>query len=82
MATDFDFWRLLAGIGLFLFAMAQLEAALRALGGRSLAQFLQRQTSRNSRAVAGASRRLPGPVAALSEKTIKWGVEGNCKQQP
>jgi len=45
MFADFDFWRMLAGIGLFLYAMVQLEAALRDVGGRSLATFLRRHTS-------------------------------------
>ena len=45
MFADFDFWQMLAGIGLFLYAMVQLEAALRAVGGRSLAGFLRRYTS-------------------------------------
>jgi phosphate:Na+ symporter len=44
MFGDFDFWRMLAGIGLFLYAMAQLEGALQAIGGRSLAEFLRRHT--------------------------------------
>ena len=41
MTGQFDYWGLLAGIALFLFAMAQLEAGLKALGGRSLARFLK-----------------------------------------
>jgi phosphate:Na+ symporter len=53
MNADFDFWRMLAGLGLFLFAMAQLEAALKAIGGRSLAAFLRRQTNTPLKAVGG-----------------------------
>jgi len=53
MQADFDFWRMLAGLGLFLFAMAQLEAALKAIGGRSLAVFLRRQTDTPLKAVGG-----------------------------
>jgi phosphate:Na+ symporter len=45
MAGSFEFWRMLAGIGLFLFAMSQLESALRAVGGRALSDFLRRHTS-------------------------------------
>lgn len=44
MNGDFEFWRMLAGVGLFIFAMAQLEAALKAIGGRSLSGFLRRHT--------------------------------------
>jgi phosphate:Na+ symporter len=57
MFGDFQFWRMLAGIGLFLFAMAQLEAALRAVGGRSLSEFLRERTGTPIRAV------LSGTVA-------------------
>lgn len=53
MPTDFDLWRLLAGIALFLFAMTQLEAALQALGGRSVALYLKRQAGKRVNAVIG-----------------------------
>ncbi len=49
--AGFEFWRLLAGIGLFLFAMAQLESALQSLGGRSFKSFLRRFTDRPLKAV-------------------------------
>ncbi|MEE4184792.1 MAG: Na/Pi symporter [Gammaproteobacteria bacterium] len=51
MSGPFDYWELLAGIGLFLFAMQQLEAALQLLAGRSLAGFLRRATGNRFRAV-------------------------------
>jgi phosphate:Na+ symporter len=51
MFGDFQFWRMLAGIGLFLFAMAQLEAALRAVGRRSLSEFLRKRTGTPIQAV-------------------------------
>jgi len=51
MTADFDFWRMLAGVGLFLFAMNVLEQALQSIGGRSLTRFLRRQTDRRIRAV-------------------------------
>jgi phosphate:Na+ symporter len=51
MSGPFDYWELLAGIGLFLFAMQQLEAALQRLAGRSLAGFLRRATGNRFRAV-------------------------------
>ena len=53
MIPEFDFWRMLAGISLFLFAMLQIEAALKILGGRSLYRFLQRHTDRRLKAVGG-----------------------------
>ena len=45
MFADFDAWRLLAGLGLFLFGMYQLELALKALAGRPFKQFLRKHTS-------------------------------------
>lgn len=53
MVKAFDFWELLAGMSLFLFAMAQLEAALKALGGRSLSLYLRRATENRFKAVFG-----------------------------
>lgn len=44
MNSDFDFWYFLAGLGLFLFGMFQLETALKVLAGRSMKLFLQKQT--------------------------------------
>ena len=40
----FDIWKFLAGLGLFLFAMLQLEDALKTLTGRSFKIFLQKHT--------------------------------------
>jgi phosphate:Na+ symporter len=51
MLGEFDFWRMVAGIGLFLYAMAQLEGALQALGGRALSEFLRRHTGTPLQAV-------------------------------
>ncbi len=49
--NSFDYWSLLAGVALFLFAMTQLETGLKALGGRSLARYLQREADRRLNAV-------------------------------
>lgn len=53
MNGQFDYWGLLAGIALFLFAMAQLESGLKTLGGRSLALYLKHQADRRIKAVVG-----------------------------
>ena len=53
MADQFDYWGLIAGVALFLFAMAQLETGLKALGGRRLALYLKRQTGLRVNAVIG-----------------------------
>ncbi len=44
MIENIDAWRLLAGLGLFLFGMHQLELALKQLAGRSFKQFLRKHT--------------------------------------
>ncbi|MDF9796547.1 phosphate:Na+ symporter [Catalinimonas alkaloidigena] len=44
MTSYVDIWQLLAGLGLFLFAMQQLEEALSALAGRSFKIFLKTST--------------------------------------
>ncbi|MDH3977410.1 MAG: Na/Pi symporter [Gammaproteobacteria bacterium] len=49
----FNYWELLAGIALFLFAMSQLESVLKSLGGRSLAVYLRNQTGKRINAVIG-----------------------------
>ena len=53
MTTQIDFWELFAGLILFLFAMSQLESALKSLGGRSLARFLEQQSENRFSAVMG-----------------------------
>lgn len=44
MQETFDFWKFLAGIGIFLWGMNQLEFALRELAGKSFKNLLQRFT--------------------------------------
>lgn len=46
MGETFDFWKFLAGIGIFLWGMYQLEHALRELAGKSFKNLLQRFTNR------------------------------------
>ena len=48
-----DYWEFLAGLALFLFAMGQLESALKSMGGRTLAQFLKQQSENRFKAVLG-----------------------------
>lgn len=42
--TNFDFWQFLAGIGLFLWGMHQLETAVKELAGKSFRHLLQKFT--------------------------------------
>ncbi len=53
MFSQVDYWGLIAGVALFLFAMEQIESGLKTVGGRSLAQFLKRQSGRGANAVFG-----------------------------
>ena len=53
MVGEFDLWRMIAGLALFLFAMTQMESALKAIGSRSLARFLKRSTDTPLKAVGG-----------------------------
>ncbi|WP_194778046.1 Na/Pi cotransporter family protein [Pararhodonellum marinum] len=43
---SFDFWKFLAGIGIFLYGMGQLETALKSLAGKSFREMLQRFTDK------------------------------------
>ena len=46
MNDYFDLWKLLAGLGLFLFAMNQLEVALKKLAGKRFRRFLRYSTDK------------------------------------
>ena len=45
MSDEIDVWRLVAGLGLFLFGMATMEHALRDLAGRTFKRFITQQTA-------------------------------------
>jgi phosphate:Na+ symporter len=66
MPVELDLWRLLAGLGLFLFGMHELEAALKQLAGRSFKRFLRQYTAKPLRGVlAGAAT-----TAALQSSSV------------
>jgi phosphate:Na+ symporter len=46
MNNYFDLWKLLAGLALFLFAMNQLEVALKQLAGKRFRRFLRYSTNK------------------------------------
>lgn len=46
-----NFWQLLAGLGLFLFGMSQLEEALKELAGRTFKLFLKKHTDNRLKAI-------------------------------
>ena len=53
MNDSFDLWKLLAGLGLFLFSMNHLEAALKQLAGKRFRRFLRHSTASPVRSAAG-----------------------------
>jgi len=53
MTEYFDFWKLIAGLGLFLFAMNLLEKALKSLAGHGFRQFFRQSTNKPIRSVFG-----------------------------
>lgn len=53
--ADINFWQFLAGLGLFLFAMKQLETALATLGSRSFRELLRRNTQTPLRAIVSGT---------------------------
>src|SRR5690242_262133 len=50
-----NFWKLLAGLGIFLFGMTFLEKALNKLIGRNFKKFLRRNTESTLKAVFGGA---------------------------
>jgi phosphate:Na+ symporter len=66
MAPELDLWRIAAGLGLFLFGMHELEAALKQLAGRSFKRFLRQYTAKPVRGMlAGAAT-----TAALQSSSV------------
>lgn len=51
MTSQFDIWQFVGGIGLFLFAMVQLETALGGFARRPLKRFLQKHTDKALKSV-------------------------------
>ena len=49
--SDFDFWRFLAGIGIFIFAMYLMEESIRELSGRAFKAWLRKYTGTRLRAL-------------------------------
>jgi len=47
----FELWAFVAGLGVFLFGMSQLELGLKALTGRQMKLFLKRRTSNSSKGI-------------------------------
>jgi phosphate:Na+ symporter len=45
MFEDFDVWKLLAGLGIFLFGMFLMEESVKKLSGRAFKRFIRVQTT-------------------------------------
>ena len=55
MWENFDLWKFLAGLGLFLFGMAQLENGVKELAGRSFKVFIKKHTKNKLKAILGGT---------------------------
>lgn len=55
MWEHFDFWKFLAGLGLFLFGMAQLENGVKELAGRKFKVFIKKHTKNKLKAILGGT---------------------------
>lgn len=56
MSESFDIWKLLAGLGIFLFGMFLMEEAVKLLAGRSFKKFIRTSTTGRIRSIfSGAS---------------------------
>jgi len=55
MATNFDFWRLLAGLGIFLFGMLLIEESVRALSGRAFRRIIRQYTDGRLRSIGSGA---------------------------
>ncbi len=59
MFNDLNIWQALAGLGIFLFGMSQLEEALRKIAGRSFKRFLRKNTNTRVKSI------LSGTIATM-----------------
>jgi phosphate:Na+ symporter len=55
MWEHFDLWKFLAGLGLFLFGMSQLENGVKELAGREFKVFLKKHTKNKLKAILGGT---------------------------
>jgi phosphate:Na+ symporter len=55
MGTNFDLWRLLAGLGIFLFGMLLIEESVRALSGRAFRRIIRQYTDGRLKSIGSGS---------------------------
>ena len=59
MSSSLDFWKLLAGLGIFLFGMLLIEESVKALSGRTFRRIIRTYTNGRLRAIERAVGHLP-----------------------
>ncbi|MFC1883307.1 Na/Pi cotransporter family protein [Thermodesulfobacteriota bacterium] len=55
MALNFDFWKLLAGLGIFLFGMLLIEESVKALSGRAFRRIIRMYTNGRLRSIGSGA---------------------------
>lgn len=55
MGKDLDLWRLLAGLGIFLFGMLLIEESVRALSGRTFRRIIRQYTDSRLKSIGSGS---------------------------
>ena len=78
---NLDIWQLLGGIGLFLFAMTQVETSLKALGERSFTNLLRRGSEKPLQSVLGGV----AATAMLQSSSIvgpRRSITKTCSRRP
>ena len=55
MSFDLDFWKLLAGLGIFLFGMSQIEDSVKTLSGRAFRRIIRTYTNGRLRSIGSGA---------------------------
>jgi phosphate:Na+ symporter len=83
MLNDFEYWKFLAGLGIFLFGMFLLEEAIRQLSGRAFKRLIKKATTGRFRSIlAGAfSTAILQSSSAVSLMTLAFAGAGVLSMQ-
>jgi phosphate:Na+ symporter len=65
MSASLDIWKLLAGLGIFLFGMLLIEESVKALSGRTFRRIIRQYTNGRSRAI-GSGALVPALLQSSS----------------
>ncbi|MEE4606988.1 MAG: Na/Pi cotransporter family protein, partial [Desulfobacteraceae bacterium] len=55
MSINFDLWKLLAGLGIFLFGMQLIEESVKSLSGRAFRRIIRMYTNGRLRAIGSGA---------------------------